>query len=55
MKKKQLYIKALKTIFFIRNIESNFAKVYREKKIFSFLHLCIGQEASAVGVAMATK
>lgn len=55
MEKKKLYIKALKTIFFIRNIESNFAKVYREKKIFSFLHLCIGQEASAVGVAMATK
>ena len=51
---KSLYLKALEKIIVIRNIELNIAKTYKEKKIFSFLHLCIGQEASAVGVAMAT-
>jgi pyruvate dehydrogenase E1 component alpha subunit len=37
----------------IRTIEDLIAKDYLENKIFSFLHLSIGQESSAVGVCYA--
>tara|TARA_B100001093_G_C26840683_1_gene1020399 strand:+ start:182 stop:1135 length:954 start_codon:yes stop_codon:yes gene_type:complete len=53
MIKKNFLLEALKKILLIRVIEENFAKEYKKNKILSFLHLCIGQEASAVGVAMA--
>lgn len=39
----------------IRLVETAVADDFRENKIFSFLHLSIGQEASAVGVAMALR
>ena len=53
IKNKKLLLTAFKKIYFIRKVEETFAEIYSQKKIFSFLHLCIGQEASAVGVAMA--
>jgi len=54
MKKINILLTAFKKILLIRTLEENFAKEYKKNKILSFLHLCIGQEASAVGVAMAT-
>src|SRR4051812_33329236 len=36
----------------IRLAEEAIAEDFRTNKIFSFLHLCIGQEGVAVGVAM---
>lgn len=45
--------KAVKMIVKIRTAEEFIAKKFFEEKIFSFLHLTIGQEASAVGVASA--
>jgi len=46
---------ALKKIISIRTIEEKIAQKSNENKIFSFLHLSLGQEACAVGVALATK
>jgi len=43
----------LKKILEIRLTEKLISDQYIKKKIFSFLHLCIGQEASAVGVCSA--
>ena len=51
---KQLILKALEKIINIRLVEENIALKSRENKIFSFLHLSIGQEACAVGVASGT-
>lgn len=54
MIKKNLLLQAFKKILLIRTVENNFAFEFTKNKILTFLHLCIGQEASAVGVAMAT-
>ena len=51
---KQFVLKALEKIINIRLVEENIALKSRENKIFSFLHLSIGQEACAVGVASGT-
>ena len=48
------YKKALEKIILIRDIENLILREFKKNKIFSFLHLSIGQEAVAVGVAMAT-
>jgi len=39
----------------IRTVEETLQSTFLEQKIFSFLHLMLGQEASAVGVAAALK
>jgi len=52
--KKTLLI-AIEKIINIRNIEEKIAEKFNINKIFSFLHLSIGQEACAVGVALASK
>ena len=54
MERKLLY-KALEKAIQIRIVEEEIANNFREKKIFSFLHLYIGQEASAVGISLALK
>ena len=46
-------LKMLSEMIKIRTIEELIAKDYLENKIFSFLHLSIGQESSAVGVCHA--
>ena len=51
----KLLIKAFEKIFLIRRIEQRISKEFKKKKIFSFLHLYIGQEASATGVALEIK
>ena len=48
------YKKALEKILLIRKTENLILKEFRNNKIFSFLHMSQGQEAVAVGVAMAT-
>jgi TPP-dependent pyruvate/acetoin dehydrogenase alpha subunit len=48
------YKSAFKKILLIRRIEEFILYEFQKNKIFSFLHLSIGQEAVAVGVAMAT-
>jgi pyruvate dehydrogenase E1 component alpha subunit len=48
----QIYI-FLKKILEIRFTENFIADQFIKNKIFAFLHLCIGQEASAVGVCSA--
>lgn len=45
--------KSIRMIVRIRTAEEFIASKFFEEKIFSFLHLTIGQEASAVGVAAA--
>ena len=52
MDKIRLFYKALDKILEIRNYETAIAKDFSENKIWSFLHLTIGQEATAVGIAM---
>jgi pyruvate dehydrogenase E1 component alpha subunit len=52
--KKTLLI-AIEKIINIRNIEEKIAEKSNINKVFSFLHLSIGQEACAVGVALASK
>ena len=47
-----ILLKAFKKILEIRETELNIATEFKKNKIFSFLHLCIGQEASAVGVSL---
>ena len=46
-------IKLLTEMTLIRTVEELISKDFLENKIFSFLHLSIGQEASAVGVCSA--
>ena len=48
------YKSAFEKILLIRRIEEFILYEFQKNKIFSFLHLSIGQEAVAVGVAMAT-
>ena len=48
------YKKAFEKILLIRRIEEHILYEFQKNRIFSFLHLSIGQEAAAVGVAMAT-
>ena len=50
---KQLFKKALEKIIQIRVVEENISKEFKKNKVLSFLHLSIGQEACAVGVALA--
>lgn len=52
---KQLFKKALEKIIQIRVVEENISKEFKKNKVLSFLHLSIGQEACAVGVALACK
>lgn len=54
MNKNQL-ISSLKKIIQIRAAELNILEDFKKNNISSFVHFCIGQEAIAVGVAMATK
>lgn len=53
--KKIIYKKAFDTIIKIRILEENIAMEFKKNKILSFLHLSIGQEACAAGVALALK
>ena len=53
--KKIIYKKAFDTIIKIRILEENIAREFKKNKILSFLHLSIGQEACAAGVALALK
>tara|TARA_B100000674_G_C37321808_1_gene681259 strand:- start:191 stop:424 length:234 start_codon:yes stop_codon:yes gene_type:complete len=53
--KKIIYKKAFDTIIKIRILEENISKEFKKNKILSFLHLSIGQEACAAGVALALK
>nr|XP_033331127.1 pyruvate dehydrogenase E1 component subunit alpha, mitochondrial-like [Megalopta genalis] len=48
-------IHALKTMNYIRRMESKCAELYRTRMINGFLHLYSGQEAVAVGMTMAMK
>ena len=50
----QIY-QALEKAIEIRVVEMNIADQFKRQKIFSFLHLYIGEEASATGVSMALK
>ncbi len=47
------YKKAFEKILLIRKIEELILHEFNKNKIFSFLHLSIGQEACAVGISMA--
>ena len=47
------YKKAVKLITKIRTVENFIRKAFWDEKIFSFLHLSIGQEAASVGVSLA--
>ncbi|CAO6124200.1 AcoA Pyruvate/2-oxoglutarate dehydrogenase complex, dehydrogenase (E1) component, eukaryotic type, alpha subunit [Candidatus Pelagibacterales bacterium] len=51
---KNFLIKSLIKIIEIRRTEELIAEDYKKNNIKSFLHLAVGQEATAVGVAMAT-
>lgn len=50
---KHIFLEAYKKIIEIREVEFNILNTFKINKIFSFLHLSIGQEAVAVGVSMA--
>ena len=50
---KNIFLEAYKKIIEIREVELNILNTFKKNKIFSFLHLSIGQEAVAVGVSMA--
>ena len=52
---KKILTRAYELMIKIRVIEENIAKEFRENKILSFLHLSIGQEACAAGVALGIK
>jgi|TARA_B110000037_G_C17127422_1_gene508880 acetoin:2,6-dichlorophenolindophenol oxidoreductase subunit alpha len=52
---KKTLLDAFKKVITIRVIEEKIAQKSRENKIWSFLHLSVGQEACATGVAMGTK
>ena len=55
LKKFSLLKKALQKLTEIRTVEQLLAEDYKKNKITSFLHLSIGQEAAAVGTALALK
>lgn len=55
MKNINLFLKALELLIKIRTIENCISIEFKKNKILSFLHLSIGQEACATGVALATK
>ncbi len=55
MNKKEILLKALEDMIKIRIIEENISKEFKKNKVLSFLHLSIGQEACATGVAFGTK
>ena len=50
-----LHLEAFRRMLRIRLFEQTVADDFVSRKIFSFLHLCVGQEAVAVGVALAMK
>ena len=50
---KNFFEKSIKKIVQIRTAEEFIAEKFFDEKIFSFLHLTIGQEAGAVGVISA--
>ena len=50
MLSKERSLKAYEKMFLIRNMEEKLVKYYFDNKIMSFGHVCIGQEAVAVGV-----
>jgi len=50
-----ILLRALKKIIEIRIVENKIAEEFKKNKIYSFLHLSIGQEACATGVAFGTK
>jgi acetoin:2,6-dichlorophenolindophenol oxidoreductase subunit alpha len=50
-----IYKEMLRKMVTIRTIEERIAKDFLASKIFSFLHLSIGQEGAAVGVCLASK
>ena len=52
---KKLLLDAFEKVITIRIIEEKIAQKSKENKIWSFLHLSVGQEACATGVAMGTK
>lgn len=51
----ELFFGMLKKMVQIRTVEEKIAEDFVGSKIFSFLHLSVGQEGSAVGVGFATK
>lgn len=53
--RKKFLIKLLDSMITIRSVEETLQNTFLEQKIFSFLHLMLGQEASPVGVAVALK
>jgi TPP-dependent pyruvate/acetoin dehydrogenase alpha subunit len=53
--KAKFLFSALKKIIEIRRTEELIAEDYKKENIKSFLHLSVGQEATATGIAMATK
>ena len=50
---KNILIKSLEKILEIRVAEEMIAKKFKENNIYAFLHLYVGQEASAVGISKA--
>lgn len=48
-----LLLESYKSMLCIRTVEESIAQDFLNRKIFSFLHLCAGQEAAAVGVCNA--
>jgi pyruvate dehydrogenase E1 component alpha subunit len=55
MKSIIFFLEALESVIKIRTIENCISNEFKKNQILSFLHLSIGQEACAVGVAMASK
>ena len=51
--KNNTLIKSFKKIIEIRVAEEMIAEKFKENNIYAFLHLYVGQEASAVGVSTA--
>jgi len=50
---KNKYLQGLKKMVTIRTVENLLAENFKKKNKSSFLHLSIGQEASAAGVCLA--
>lgn len=50
---RELSLRGLEKLIEIREIEEHIRKEFFDQKIFSFLHLMIGQEASPVGISLA--
>jgi TPP-dependent pyruvate/acetoin dehydrogenase alpha subunit len=51
----KILLNGFKKILLIRRVEEKISEEFKKNKIFSFLHLSIGQEATAVGVSLATE